>query len=124
LAKFNCCSIFRSLIELLNKIPTDLKQLQCRNWQLVLCFAIDRLIVHWSWSEAWRRVIQCLSTQAVEVLARQLSTFAYMQDVQCTQLLVLRRNEISSKSSIHRYLDSPVDCLKSAPFIKKSQNGH
>jgi hypothetical protein len=43
----------------------------------------------------------------VEVLARQLSTYAYMQDVQFTPLLGRRRNRISSKSSTHRYMNSP-----------------
>jgi hypothetical protein len=73
---------------------------------------MDRLTMLWWWLEAWRRVSQCLSTQAAEVLARQPSTYAYMQDVQCIPLSVVRRNGISSESSTHRYLNSPFHCLQ------------
>ena len=72
---------------------------------MLLHFVVDRLTMHWWWLGTWRRVSQCWSTLAVAVLARQPSTFVCMQDVQCTPLLVLRRNGTSSKSNFHRYLN-------------------
>jgi hypothetical protein len=75
-------------------------------------FAIGRLTMHWCWSGTWRKTSRSWSIQALRVLARQLSTFAYTQDVQCTPLLGRRRNGISSKSSTHRYVNSPSHYLE------------